>query len=294
MSTRWALVTGTSTGIGRATVLQLVRQGVSVIAGVRRTVDADAIVKEAQAAALPGVRIVPVILDVASDASIAEAISQVTRLTGRDGLWALVNNAGIVVAGPVEHLSLAEWRRQFDVNFFGMAELTRLAIPLLRTGVTTHGRRVPRVVFVSSIGGRIAQPVIAPYTCSKFATTALGHSLRMELHDQGIGVTVLEPGAIATAIWAKGETNTKEFGPTHPARTHYTKAIDGISKASTKAASNAIPVDVAAAALLRSLLAKHAPAHVLVGPDAKIGALLRRFLPYSWFEAILRRQFGLT
>jgi short-subunit dehydrogenase len=136
--------------------------------------------------------------------------------------------------------------------------------------------------------------MVAPYTCSKWATTALGDSLRLELRRQGIGVSVIEPGAIATAIWGKGETSLAEIGPDHPARKLYAAEIDGLSKALTQTAATAIPPEKAADAILHALTAPRAPAHVLVGLDAKIAALLKRWLPTTWFDFLLMRQFGIA
>jgi len=145
---------------------------------------------------------------------------------------------------------------------------------------------------VSSIGGRVAQPMVAPYTCSKWATTALGDCLRLELRRQGIGVSVIEPGVIATAIWGKAEASLAEFGPNHPARKLYAAEIDGLNKAAAQAAAAAIPPERAAGAILRALTARRAPARVLVGQDAKIAALLKRWLPTTWFDFLLLWRFG--
>ena len=297
-SPRWALVTGTSTGIGRATVLKLAAEGVSVFAGVRRPADGESLAVEfAQKAARTdegSPQIVPLILDVADSASVHAAIEQVCARSGTAGLWALVNNAGIVVGGPIETVTLADWRRQFDTNFFGWIELIQGALPLLRQGVLMHGAKVPRIVLVSSIGGRVAQPFLAPYTCSKWATTALGDSLRLELRRQGIGVTVIEPGAIATAIWGKGKTRLAEIGPEHPARQVYGPELDGLDQVVNTAAAGAIPAEVAGDAIVRALIAEVAPAYVVIGRDAKIANFLKRILPASWFDALLLKQLHLT
>lgn len=297
-STRSALVTGTSSGIGKAISIRLAAVGVNVFAGVRRSTDGDALLAEvariSEGAPSKKGRLIPVILDVTNDASIQNAIECVQAETGADGLWALVNNAGVAVGGPVEEVSPADWRRQFDINFFGWIEVIRAALPLLRKGIVAHGIYVPRVVLVSSIGGRVAQPMLAPYTCSKWATTALGDSLRIELRRQGIGVSVIEPGAIATAIWEKGESALAQIGPDHPARKLYGAEIDGLRKAANQAAATAIPAERAADAILRALTAERAPARVLVGPDAKIAALLKRLLPTTWFDFLLMRQFDIA
>jgi NAD(P)-dependent dehydrogenase (short-subunit alcohol dehydrogenase family) len=297
-SPRWALITGSSTGIGRATVLKLAGEGYCVLAGVRRTVDGDSLLAQlAQKTGHPDdvlPRVVPLILDVADSASVQAAIGQVRAQTGAAGLWALVNNAGIVVGGPVETLDLAEWRRQFDTNLFGSIELTQGVLPLLRQGAVVHGVNVPRIVLVSSIGGRIAQPFLAPYTCSKWATTALGDSLRLELRRQGIGVTVIEPGAIATPIWDKGKTTLAKVENEHLVQQFYGPELEGLNQVVNATAAEAIPVEVAADALFRALTAETAPAHVLIGRDARVAAFLKRILPASWFDALLLRRFRIA
>jgi NAD(P)-dependent dehydrogenase (short-subunit alcohol dehydrogenase family) len=295
---RSALITGTSSGIGKAISLKLAAEGVNIFAGVRRSADGEALIAEAsQLSAKPPRkkgRVTPVILDVTNNLSIQNAVSQVRKETGSDGLWALINNAGVAVGGPIEEVSATDWRRQFDINFFGCVEVIRAALPLLRKGVKSQGINFPRVVLVSSIGGRVAQPFLAPYTCSKAAATALGDSLRLELRRQGIGVSVIEPGAIATPIWRKGEASLAEFGPNHPARKLYAGEIDGLRKTATEVAAAAIPAERAANAIWQALTAGRAPARVLVGQDARIAAILKRWLPTKWFDFLLMRQFHIA
>jgi NAD(P)-dependent dehydrogenase (short-subunit alcohol dehydrogenase family) len=288
----WALISGSSTGIGRATVLALLSKGFHVIAGVRSEASADRL--RQQSSAQGSGRLETTLLDVTDQASINAAVARTAELAGAGGLRAVINNAGVVVPGPVEFVSAAEWRRQFDVNLFGAIELTRATLPLLRRGVEAHGRGVPRLLLVSSIGGRIAQPMMAPYTSSKFALTALGDSLRLELRRQGIGVTVIEPGAVATDIWAKGDTSAEEFTPDHPARKLYEPELNGLLALARKTASNAMPAERAAQELVSSILAKRAPARVLIGTDAKIMARLKALLPTGVFDNILAKEFGIA
>jgi NAD(P)-dependent dehydrogenase (short-subunit alcohol dehydrogenase family) len=292
MTTSWALISGASTGIGRATALQLAAKGFQVLAGVRSANSAEAL-RAASAAFLPGA-VHPVILDVTVQASIDAAAAQASELSGEAGLRVVMNNAAILVPGPVEYVTPADWRKQFDVNLFGMIELTRATLPLLRRGVSAHGAFVPRLLFTSSIGGRISQPVLAPYTTSKFATTALGDALRLELSRQGIGVTVVEPGAVATEIWAKGDDSAAQFHSDHPARTLYGPEIDGIVAASKRIAAKAISADEAARPIVRSILSRKPPARLLVGNDAKLMAALRGWLPLAWFDQLLKREFGIA
>ena len=288
----WALISGASTGIGRATALRLAASGFHVIAGVRSGAATVRLTRDA--AATSGGRVETTLLDVTDQASIDAAVTRTAELTGASGLRVVINNAGVVVPGPVEFVSAAEWRRQFDVNLFGAIELTRATLPLLRRGVETHGRGVPRLLLVSSIGGRVAQPMMAPYTSSKFALTALGDSLRLELRRQGIGVTVIEPGAVATDIWAKGDASAEEFTPDHPARKLYEPELMGLLALARKTASQAIPADRAAQDVVNSVLAKRAPARVLIGTDAKIMARLKSLLPTGVFDNILAKEFGIT
>ncbi len=291
MAVSWAFISGASTGIGRATTLALLSQGINVIAGVRSEAAADRLAE--QASAIKNGRLEITELDVTAQASIDAAVSHASQLAGSDGLRIVINNAGIVVPGPVEHVTTAEWRRQFDVNFFGAIELTRATLPLLRQAVAAHGRGVPRLLLISSIGGRVAQPVMAPYTTSKFALTALGDSLRLELRRQGIGVTVIEPGAIATDIWAKGDASAEEFTPDHPARKLYEPELNGLLALARKTASNAIPAERAADQIVRATLASKAPARVLIGTDAKVMAGMKSLLPTGVFDNILAKEFGI-
>ena len=230
MAASWVLISGASTGIGRATALALAARGFKVLAGVRSE-------SAAQALEATGGGLVPVMLDVTSEESIRAAIARTAELSGADGLSGLINNAGIVVPGPVEFVSSADWRLQFDVNFFGAIELTRAALPLLRKNAAAHGFGTPRLLLVSSIGGRVAQPFLSPYTSSKFALTALGDSLRLELRRQGIGVTVIEPGAIATDIWGKGDVSAEHFTGDNPAIKLYGPELEGLKAAASRIAT---------------------------------------------------------
>ena len=151
------IISGASTGIGRATALHLRGLGFEVLAGVRREGDAP-----------PGTT--PVVLDVTDQA----AIDALAARIGDAPLAGLVNNAGIALGGPTEHLAVDEWRRQFEVNFFGHVAMTRALIPSLRAG---RGR----IVNMGSIGGQMATPLLGPYAASKFAIHGLSDALRFEL-----------------------------------------------------------------------------------------------------------------
>jgi NAD(P)-dependent dehydrogenase (short-subunit alcohol dehydrogenase family) len=182
------LITGTSSGIGRAAAELLAEQGWLVFAGVRNQADARAL------AALPG-EVTPVELDVREQAQIEAAREQVAAITG-GMLDGLVNNAGVGVAGPLEALPPDGLREILDVNVVGQVAVTQAFLPLLRRGGG-------RVLFVGSVGGRVTHPWGAPYHASKFALEAIADCLRVELAGQNVSVGLLEPGPIDTPIWAK-------------------------------------------------------------------------------------------
>jgi NAD(P)-dependent dehydrogenase (short-subunit alcohol dehydrogenase family) len=187
------VITGASTGIGRDAALHLDRNGFRVFAGVRRESDAESLRNEASP------KLEPLLLDVTDAAAIAAAAKRVDAEVGSAGLAGLVNNAGIGIGAPIEFLDLDELRRQLEVNVVAVVAVTQAFLPALR-------RARGRLVNVGSIGGRVSQPLVGPYSASKFAMEAISESERMELAPFGIDVSLIEPGAIATAIWEKTQT----------------------------------------------------------------------------------------
>src|SRR5687768_2262952 len=191
------VVTGASTGIGHATAIELDRIGFRVFAGVRKDSDAESIRGEGSE------RLEPLTLDVADEASVASAAGSVAEKIGDAGLAGLVNNAGIVVAGPLEALPLDDLRRQLEVNVVAQVAVTQAFIPALR-------RARGRIVLMSSVGGRISIPFMSPYHVSKWGLEAIGDALRLELKPWGMDVVIVEPGAIATPFWQKGQDTADE------------------------------------------------------------------------------------
>ena len=196
---RSALVTGSSTGIGRATALRLDRAGWRVFAGVRKEEDADSL------RAAGSERLTPVMLDVTDDEAISAAAALLTAELGEAGLDGLVNNAGVAIPSPLETMPIEAFRRQIEVNLTGQVAVTQAMLPLIRSA---RGR----IVFVSSIGGRIAFPLTGAYHAAKFGVEAVGDVFRQELRRWGISVSVVEPGSIDTPIWDSGERAADEIG----------------------------------------------------------------------------------
>ena len=195
------LVSGASTGIGRATGRGLAARGHRVFAGVRKEADADSIREDAEGLAGDGA-LEPVQLDV----TVPEDIDALAEQFEDDGIQldGLVNNAGIVVAFPLEVLPISDLRRQFEVNFFSQAQVTQAFLPSLRR---TRGR----IINMSSVAGRISNPFMGAYSASKYALEAYSDALRMELAPFGIRVALIEPGPIKTPIWEKSNNAAHEL-----------------------------------------------------------------------------------
>jgi NAD(P)-dependent dehydrogenase (short-subunit alcohol dehydrogenase family) len=280
------LITGASTGIGRATAIHLASLGFHVFAGVRRDADGQSLESDG------GGNIKAVRIDVADDASIATAFETIRATVADDGLLGLVNNAGIGIVGPIEYISRDDWHRQFDVNVFGHIAVTQSALPLLRAHVQRHGRGAARIVNMSSIAGKIATPIVGPYSASKFALEAVSDSLRLELRPQGILVCLVNPGAIDTPIWKKGEASEAAIPADHPARELYGSMIDRVTNAAKNAAKSAIPPIAVAKAVEACLTGRRPKIRTFVGRDARAGAIAKAIIPDRFFDAFLARYYG--
>src|SRR5262245_44433242 len=238
------LVTGASTGIGRATALELDGKGFQVFAGVRKKKDADSLKQEGSD------KLTPVTLDVAKDASIARAKTQIQRKLGAKGLAGLVNNAGIGHGGPIEYMDMKAFKQVVDVNLNAQVAMSKAFIPLLR-----KGEQPGRIVFITSIGGRVAYPFMSPYHAAKFGLEGVADSLRRELRPWKIKVIVIEPGSIDTEIWRKaGETQEDlRKGLPRGAEKQYGESLDAFGKGLEDSARRGIPPQKVAKVIRRAL-----------------------------------------
>ena len=261
------VVTGSSSGIGRACALHLSGLGFHVLAGVRRQEDGERLRADASGT------LEPLILDVTDEAAIGAVKARLAEVaSGR--LAGLVNNAGIPASGPLEGVSLEEFRRAMEVNVTSQVAVTQALLPAIR-------RAGGRVVFMSSIGGRVAQPYMSPYNASKFALEAVGDSLRQELGPLGVHVSIVEPGSIATPIWDKGaETATTFRERLDPeAERVYGASLDRFSEVARKTGERGIPPERVAEVVAHALTAARPRTRYLVGADAKLLAPLQRLTP---------------
>jgi NAD(P)-dependent dehydrogenase (short-subunit alcohol dehydrogenase family) len=273
MASGTVLITGCSTGIGEATGLHLKELGFDAVGAVRKEEDAERLRSR-------GLRTVK--LDVADAASIAAARAEL----GDAPLAGLVNNAGIAVAGPLEFLPLDQLRLQLEINLVGQVAVTQQFLPSLRAG---QGR----IVNVSSIGGRIALPLVAAYNASKFALEAVSDSLRRELYGQGVDVIVIEPGGVKTPIWKKGNELADEIQEEMPpeAERLYGRMIEGLRRETVKIEQKTgIEPREVAEVIGRALTAKRPRTRYLVGTEAKIRSVVAKVLPDRLMDRAIVRQ----
>jgi len=257
------VVTGASTGIGRATALELDARGFRVFAGVRRHRDGVALSREASP------RLEPVLLDVTDETSIAAAAEAVAAATGGQ-LHGLVNNAGVALGGPLELVPIEETRKLMDVNVIGLLAVTKAFMPLLRKG---QGR----IVNIGSLAGLVAIPGQSSYGASKFAVQAITDSLRLELAPFGIHVTIIDPGAIESPVWVKVRAQKERMFQAAPQELVelYAPLIE-IGKRLGENPRDILPPSCVAKEVVHALSSSKPKRRYLVGLGAKKAAKLAR------------------
>ena len=276
------LITGASSGIGAACVLDLASRGLRAYAGVRRVEDGERLVAQADG------KVLPVILDVTDQASIDGAAKRISEEMGDRGLAGLVNNAGILVSAPLEFVSADQLRRQFEVNVFGTVAVTQAMLPLLRLA---RGR----IVTIGSIAGRAAPPYFGPYAATKHALEGLTDSLRMEVRHWGIEVALVQPDAVATPIWGKldsaPEQQTVQLTP--ESRELYGDDVDAMTQASRKMDRRGMPVKRVVDAVRHALTARRPKTRYPLGFRTRLAAWAVSNAPdriQDWFTL---RQLGM-
>jgi NAD(P)-dependent dehydrogenase (short-subunit alcohol dehydrogenase family) len=267
------LVTGASTGIGEATALHLKELGFDSVGAVRKDEDAERL----RAAGLRTVK-----LDVTDGGSIVAAREEL----GEARIAGVVNNAGVAVAAPLEFVPLDQLRRQLEVNLIGQIAVIQAFLPALRA---SRGR----IVNVSSIGGRVALPLLSPYNASKFALEAISDSLRRELQPQGVDVILIEPGGVKTPIWRKGDELAQEMTGDMPPEGErlYGRMIEAIRAESTKIAEQSgVEPRVVAEVIGTALTTARPRTRYLVGRDAKVRARIAKVMPDRMMDRAIVRQ----
>ena len=281
---RAVVITGVSTGIGHDAARTLVARGYHVFGSVRRAADGERIQAEL------GDGFTPLLLDVTDDAAVQNAAAMVADQVGDAGLVGLVNNAGIAVSGPAQHVALDAYRHQLEVNVIGLIGVTQAFLPLL-------GARHPcphppgRIINIGSISGRVGYPFLGPYVASKHAVEGFSDSLRRELMLYGVDVIVIEAGAVKTPIWDKEQ----EHDLARYAGTDYYPMVQHSAAMTAKIARTAMPVAKMTAIIVTALEAPRPKArYVLLKPDSRFGGWwLPRFAPTRWVDRVVARWLNL-
>ena len=277
---RALVITGASTGIGAACATDLAGRGFRVFAGVRRAYDGERLKEQSPA-------ITPLLLDVTDACQIAAAAETVHRSVGEAGLAGLVNNAGIVVAGPLEILPLDRLRLQLEVNVVGQIAVTQAFLPV--------GKARGRIVNMGSFNGRIAAPYLAPYAASKHALEALSDALRLELRAWGIRVSLIEPGGTTTPIWDKSLAATDAWADeaNNQGMGLYRDDLAAMRQATRKLAEASLPVHSVVRCVVHALISKHPWSRYPVGLKVNLLFRARKWVPDRIWDWIIERSLGL-
>ncbi len=279
-STGAVLVTGASSGMGKACALLLDQAGYTVFAGVRKERDASLL----KQAASPG--LTPVILDVTDERSIAEAFQLIRQTVGAAGLVGLVNNAGVGVTAPIELVPLEEVRRQFDVNVIGQVAVIQAFLPLIRAA---RGR----IITVGSVGGKITIPFGGPLCASKYAIESITDALRMELRPWGIHVVLVAPSSVRTPagdkLVANSEVMLNRFSPEGRAR--YATSYRTFVQSFLKQEEEGIGPEVMAESVYHALTAHTPRTRYPVGPQSRLLPFLAAWFPARALDVVRTRLF---
>ena len=279
MPPRAVVVTGASTGIGRATVLELVGAGFQVFGTVRREADAESLRQQ-----FPEL-VTPLIMDLLDEDSV-RAAGEVVNAAGP--LFGLVNNAGAALPGPLEIIPIEVFRRQIEINLTAQLLVTQVMLPALHRSADQVGDA--RIIMIGSISGRLSGPMLGGYGAAKHGLAGLSSSLLAELAPFKIKVLLIEPGAIATPIWDRGRAAADQVQSQNPdINARYSDQIQAAAKMANRLAGSGLDASVAATVILEALQDDNPPPRQVVGREAKVIAALARLLPYRVLYSLTAR-----
>lgn len=280
-SQKAVVVTGVSTGIGWGAAKVLTKAGFKVFGSVRKEADAKRLQTEL------GADFVPLIFDVTDEKAVKATTATVRAGLNGQKLFGLVNNAGISVAGPLVYLPIEEFRKQLEVNLTGVVISTQAFAPLLGIEEGLSGRP-GRIINIGSVGGRNAFPFIAPYNASKFGLEGLSEGLRRELMLFGIDVIVIAPGAVATAIWDKGE----QIDVTPYAKTAYAEQLNRLRAFAAEQGKRGLKPERLGRAIMHALTTARPKVRYVVTPD-KLQNFILTHVPKRTADRMVASQLGL-
>ncbi len=275
------VITGVSTGIGHAATAELLRRGFRVFGSVRSVEDGTRLQDEF------GPSFAPLLFDVTDSAAIARAVTTAHDTVGDTGLYALINNAGIVLPGPLRYMPLADFRAQVDVNLIGLLDVTQQFLGLL--GARPDAPHPPgRIINISSVSGRIAYPFMGGYAASKHGLEGLSDALRRELLLYGIDVIVIEPGTTRTPITDKYVEQVNRYR-----NTDYGPLIPRLEAEVAERELSGLPVEKVVETILTAVESPRPRARYAVPRKWFSGWMLPRILPDRWLDRFVARRLGL-
>jgi NAD(P)-dependent dehydrogenase (short-subunit alcohol dehydrogenase family) len=259
----------------------LIAKGFHVFGSVRKQADADRLQAEF------GEHFTPLLFDVTDEAAVAAGAKQVEAALAGQTLAGLVNNAGVAFAGPLLHLPVEEFRQQLEVNLTGVVIATQAFAPLL--GAESPVRKDPgRIVNISSVGGKNANPFMGPYCTTKFGLEGLSESLRRELMPFGVDVVIVAPGAVATPIWDKADS----VDVTRYANTVYAPALARMKAFMLSLGQSGLPPERIGEAVHTALTAPSPKTRYVVSPDP-FQVFMTGVLPKRTLDRIVGKRLGL-
>tara|TARA_B110001454_G_C12713646_1_gene431696 strand:+ start:1702 stop:2559 length:858 start_codon:yes stop_codon:yes gene_type:complete len=278
----YILITGVSTGIGYSATKNLIGAGYSVFGSIRTEADADRLRSDF------GERFIPLIFDVTDEEAITKAVEIVkSKLQGKH-LAALINNSGIALGGPLQHLPTDVFRKQFEVNLFGVVSVTRSFLPLL--GAYKGSSSKGKIVMISSVSGKRSYPFVSPYTASKHALEALSDSLRREMMLYGIDVVIIEPGPIKTPIWDKAPS--VEENPF--LKTDYAPALKNFyGQMVTKGKMEGLHVDKVGELITKVIRMSSPKTRYVITGRKWLDYILPGILPDRWMDRLFAKFLGI-
>jgi NAD(P)-dependent dehydrogenase (short-subunit alcohol dehydrogenase family) len=276
------VITGVSTGIGYATAKLLAERGFQVFGSVRSEADADRTGRDL------GPNFCPLLFDVTDQPSVNKAADLVRERLGQNRLFALINNAGIEMTGPLAYLPVERFRTQLEVNLIGVLSVTQAFLPLLGTEPNRIGSP-GRIINISSAMGRLAVPFIGAYCASKFGLEGFSDSLRREMMLFGIDVIVVEPGAVVTPIWEKAEGKMLNDYPNTP----YQRSLSKFVETAMKSGREGFPASKVAELIERILSTKKPKARYTLIPKHFVEYTIPRLLPTRLLDYLMGKYLGI-
>ncbi|GIW22596.1 MAG: oxidoreductase [Candidatus Sericytochromatia bacterium] len=267
---KYVLVTGASTGIGRSIVEKLALNDYIVFATARKDKDLENLSKIKN--------IIPIKMDLLDHNSVLQAKSEVKKQLNGNKLFSIINNAGIAIGGPIELIPMEELRKQFEVNFFGTVDVIQTFFSLL-------DEKHSKIINMSSVGGKVANPFMGPYNASKFALEAMSDSLRRELLNTNIDVIVIEPGRIVTPIWDKAE----DIDPKKYKDSRYYEVLGRVKKFIISRGKLGAPPDKVSKKVIEILSNKNNKARYWVSSKPLIEVFIPKLLPDRVLDKVIKR-----